>query len=106
MRKTLFLTAAASLVLAGAALAQPPAGPPGGGPGGPGGPRMAPAERFAQMDANKDGGVDKTEWRGPAERFDAIDTNKDGKVTLPEMEAAPRGPGGPGGPGGAPRPAG
>lgn len=102
MRKTLFLTAAASLALAGAALAQPPAGgPPGGGPGGQ---RMAPAERFAMMDANKDGAVDKTEWRGPAERFDAVDANKDGKITLDEMQAAPRG--GPGGPGGGGRPPG
>jgi len=96
MRKTLFLAAAAVTLLAGAAMAQPPAGgPPPGGPGG--GPRMPPAERFAMMDANKDGGVDKTEWRGPAERFDAIDANKDGKITLAEMEAAPAAP---------PRPAG
>jgi hypothetical protein len=110
MRKLLFVTTAATLALAGAALAQPPAGGPPGGPGaqGPGGQRMAPAERFAQMDANKDGGVDKTEWRGPAERFDAIDTNKDGKVSLEELQAAPRGGpgGGPGGPGGGRPPGG
>lgn len=100
MRKLLFVTTAAALALAGAAFAQePPAGPPAGGPGG--GQRMAPAERFAQMDANKDGAVDKTEWRGPAERFDAVDANKDGKITLEELQAAPRG-----GPGGGGRPAG
>ena len=55
------------------------------------------------MDANKDGAVDKSEWRGPAERFDAIDANKDGKITLAELQAAPPGGGGGGQGGGAPR---
>jgi hypothetical protein len=108
MRKLLFVTTAAALAMASAALAQPPAGDGPGGQG-PRGQRMAPAERFGQMDANKDGAVDKTEWRGPAERFDAVDANKDGKITLQEMQAAPRGgPGGrgPGGPGGGRPPGG
>lgn len=76
--------AMAATAVAGAALAQPPAGG--------GGPPMDPAARFKAMDANNDGSVTKDEWRGPAERFDAIDTNHDGKISAEEMAAAPRGP--------------
>jgi membrane fusion protein (multidrug efflux system) len=79
-----------------------PAGQGGQGaarPAGAGGQGFDPADRFKAMDANGDGSVAKTEWRGPPERFDAIDANKDGKVTLREMQAAPRPPGGFGGQG-------
>jgi hypothetical protein len=79
MRITIILALGAT-ALAGAALAQPPAG----------GPPMDPAARFKMMDANSDGAVTKDEWKGPAERFDAIDTNHDGKITAAEMAAAPR----------------
>lgn len=79
MRIALIFALAATAV-AGAAMAQPPAG--GGG--------MDPAARFKAMDANNDGAVTKDEWRGPAERFDAIDANHDGKITAAELAAAPR----------------
>lgn len=86
MRNAMILALAATAV-AGAALAQPPAGG--------GGPPMDPAARFKAMDANSDGAVTKEEWRGPAERFDAIDTNHDGKISAAELAAAPRGGGRP-----------
>lgn len=82
MRIAMILALAATAV-AGAALAQPPAG--GGAP-------QDPAARFKAMDANSDGAVTKEEWRGPAERFDAVDTNHDRKISPEELAAAPRGP--------------
>lgn len=84
------IAAMAVTAVAGAALAQPPAGGPRGG--------MDPAARFKAMDANNDGAVTKDEWKGPPERFDAIDANHDGKITAEEMAAAPRGGGGGGRP--------
>jgi hypothetical protein len=81
MRIAMIIALAATAV-AGAAMAQAPAG--GGG--------MDPAARFKAMDANSDGSITKDEWKGPAERFDAIDTNHDGKISAAELAAAPRGP--------------
>lgn len=92
----------------------PGPGLPGGGPqasgeGGSGGPQAPgggsgfdPAQFFARLDKNSDGGVTKDEVEGTplAERFDTIDANKDGKIEKSEFSAAPRGGRRPGGPGG------
>jgi Ca2+-binding EF-hand superfamily protein len=77
MRNVIFAATAAAALLAGAgaALAQMP----------------APADIIKNWDKNGDGVVDKDEWVAagrPAERFAAVDANKDGKVTAAELEAA------------------
>ncbi|MBI1290746.1 hypothetical protein GC173_05825 [bacterium] len=69
-----------------------------------------PAQMFARMDANGDGTIEKSEFRGPEDRFGDLDKDKDGKVTKAEFDEARaswgnrreggRGPGGPGGFGG------
>lgn len=49
------------------------------------------AERFAQMDVNKDGKLSKDEVKGPLSRnFDAIDTDNDGFISKEEMAKAPK----------------
>jgi Ca2+-binding EF-hand superfamily protein len=45
------------------------------------------ARKLKQMDANRDGAIDKTEWQGPPERFDAIDGDRDGRITDAELKA-------------------
>jgi hypothetical protein len=50
----------------------------------------APADLIKRWDTDGDGAVSKAEWTAagrPAERFAMVDANKDGKVTA-EMEAA------------------
>jgi EF hand len=82
--------AAALLIGAGSAGAQPPA-PGGAQPPAPGGAMPSASDIIKQWDTNKDGVVDKAEWVAagrPAERFDAVDTNKDGKITAEELAAA------------------
>ncbi|WP_394697289.1 hypothetical protein [Pseudoxanthomonas japonensis] len=47
-------------------------------------------ERFAAMDANKDGRLSRDEMKDKgrfAERFDALDTNKDGFLSKEELAA-------------------
>jgi len=74
--------AAAAVVLlvgAGSAVAQPFLG----------GPR--PANVLKRWDTNKDGVVDKAEWVAAgrrAERFALVDANKDGKITVEELATA------------------
>jgi Ca2+-binding EF-hand superfamily protein len=51
----------------------------------------APADLIKRWDTDGDGAVSKAEWTAagrPAERFAMVDANKDGKVTAAEMEAA------------------
>jgi Ca2+-binding EF-hand superfamily protein len=76
MRNLIFAAAAAALLAGvGVAYAQMP----------------APADIIKNWDKNGDGVVDKDEWVAagrPAERFAAVDANKDGKVTAAELEAA------------------
>lgn len=43
------------------------------------------AERFAKMDANKDGRLSKTEVKMPDQRFQKLDVNKDGTLTQNEL---------------------
>ena len=53
--------------------------------------RPDPTQMLAQMDANKDGKLDKTEVKGPmAENFSSFDTNNDGFITLEELKNAPK----------------
>jgi len=44
-----------------------------------------PEGRLRSMDANDDGLISKSEWRGTAERFDALDDNRDGVLTVREL---------------------
>nr|WP_295105337.1 EF-hand domain-containing protein [uncultured Caulobacter sp.] len=83
-RKLIVALGALSTFVAGAAMAQE--GPPPG-------PRQMPAPEdvFKRWDSNSDGVVDKAEWTGagrPEDRFAMIDADKDGKITLDEMKAA------------------
>lgn len=80
-RKLIIALGALSTLVASAALAQE--GPPRQMP--------APEDVFKRWDANSDGVVDKAEWTGagrPEDRFAMIDADKDGKITLDEMKAA------------------
>jgi hypothetical protein len=73
-------------------------GSPQGGPGGPqGGPGMGmrgmgnPAEALRNADANKDGAIDKDEFRAMRskesdEQFSRMDGNADGKITQEEFQ--------------------
>jgi hypothetical protein len=47
-----------------------------------------PAEFFSRMDANGDGSLDASEFRGGEDRFKEADKNGDGKVSQEEMQAA------------------
>lgn len=67
----------------------------GRGPGAPGSSaspeaiNAMAARRFAQLDTNGDGVVDREEFRAQAaRRFDMIDTNKDGVIDAAERQAA------------------
>ncbi|HJV42945.1 EF-hand domain-containing protein [Caulobacter sp.] len=86
MRRILLAALATGATLAaGAALAQE------GPPPGPMRQMPAPEDIFKRWDANGDGAVDKAEWTGagrPEDRFAMIDADKDGKVTLDELKAA------------------
>ena len=53
--------------------------------------RLSPEQMFAEMDANKDSKLDKTEVKGPmAENFSTVDSNSDGFITLEELKNAPK----------------
>ena len=84
----------------------------GGPQAGGGGGRPDPSQFFARLDKNGDGGVTKDEVEGRfADGFDNMDANKDGKIDKAEFGAAARNfgggrPGGPGAGGGGPRGAG
>lgn len=84
MRRTLLVALASTAALsAGAAMAQEGPPPPRRMP--------APEEVFKTWDTNADGAVDKAEWvaaKRPEDRFAMIDADKDGKITLDEMKAA------------------
>ncbi|MBA3314675.1 MAG: efflux RND transporter periplasmic adaptor subunit [Planctomycetaceae bacterium] len=97
------------------AVGTPEAGGPSGAAAGPGGQqteggpaagaadgagRPDPAQFFARLDKNGDGGVTKDEVEGRfAENFDTMDANKDGKIDQAEFAAGARNFGG-GRPGG------
>ncbi len=53
-----------------------------------GGAGNALARKLKEMDANQDGAIDKTEWKGPPERFDRVDSDKDGRITEAEVKQA------------------
>ncbi|NQE62987.1 EF-hand domain-containing protein [Caulobacter sp. RHG1] len=84
MRRTLLVALGAVGVLtAGTATAQEGPPPPRRMP--------APEEVFKSWDTNADGVVDKAEWvaaKRPEDRFAMIDADKDGKITLDEMKTA------------------
>ena len=64
----------------------------GSGKGPKGGPH---GDRFAQMDTNGNGVIDRDEFRGPPEVFAKIDTDNSGTLTKEELKAhrdAHRGP--------------
>jgi hypothetical protein len=46
------------------------------------------AERFAMIDANGDGKVERSEWTGDPERFKRLDANRDGVLDRAEIERA------------------
>jgi outer membrane protein assembly factor BamB len=85
-------------------------GGPGGGPGGRGGPGggrgFDPAGFFKGLDADEDGKLTQKELEGNpmANRFAEIDKNKDEGITLEEFQEGMRAAfgGGRGGPGGGP----
>lgn len=80
MKLRLIATAALALV-AGSAVAQPPAGPGRGGPGLGG-------FGLLEFDKNADGKLTKAEFdAGQRARFDQIDTNKDGSISPEERQA-------------------
>lgn len=95
--KTTILTLS-TLLVAGTALAQPPAGGAGAAGGMPTNEVI-----FERNDTNKDGTITKEEAVAAGtqlgQAFDTWDTNTDGKVTNEELDA---GRGRVGGPGGAP----
>lgn len=87
MTKTPLLIASALVLLPLTAFAQDGQSQPQGWGNG-NGPRMTPEERFAQMDANKDGFIARDEYKGRRpEMFDQMDADKDGKLTKDEMIA-------------------
>ena len=86
MMKFLSLSAATLLLIAGPVLAAPDDQPaaPSAKPG-----RSASAPRgLMRYDTNKDGVVDRAEWKaGQEARFKQLDTNGDGKLTQEELFA-------------------
>ncbi len=68
---------------------QGPTGPPGGrGPPGRGPPRPpgpGGGDPLRDMDADGDGKVSRSEWRGPREDFDRLDGNRDGSLDAFEL---------------------
>jgi hypothetical protein len=88
MLKFLSLSAAALLLIAGPALAAPddqPAPAEKPVPGERGGRAPSGLMRY---DTNKDGVVDRAEWKaGQEARFKRLDTNGDGKLTEDELFA-------------------
>jgi len=80
LRSALLLTAVCA-VLGAPALAQTPAAMAK--------PHMGAKARFAEMDADHDGFIERGEASGRlAKNFDAIDTDHDGKLSLDEIRAA------------------
>lgn len=49
-----------------------------------------PIQRLMQMDANKDGAIQKDEWKARPEMFARLDKNKDGELTKAELESLAR----------------
>ncbi len=82
LRSVLLLTAAGALLgLSAMAQTSPDTGPAKPHPGA--------QARFAQMDADHDGFIEKSEATGRvAKNFDAIDTDHDGKLSPDELRAA------------------
>ena len=58
-----------------------------GGAGGPNSPNRSPRNMFNEQDADADGRVTRKEARGTlADKFEELDTNKDGKLDVFEVE--------------------
>jgi Ca2+-binding EF-hand superfamily protein len=50
-------------------------------------------KRFKKSDANGDGALDSSEFRGPAKAFSRLDADNDGKLTREELKAGRKGKG-------------
>lgn len=87
-RKHLVLGAALALAIAAAAFVEVAAQPPAGTGGRQGRGNFDPAQMFDRMDANSDGVIESSEFRGPAEMFNRMDADGDGKVTRAEFDAS------------------
>ncbi len=89
--KLLTALTAASLLFAGAAIAQSsPAAGPSKEAGREHKPEHKPGQHFQKLDKNNDGSLDRKEAAGHerlVKHFDEIDANKDGKVSKEEMHA-------------------
>ena len=86
MLKFLSLSAAALLVMAGPALAAPD--DTVATPEKPARASSAVPRGLMRYDTNKDGAVDRAEWKAAQEaRFKQLDTNGDGKLTQDELFA-------------------
>ena len=48
------------------------------------------AKRLQQMDANNDGQIARTEWKGRPKGFDRLDTNHDGNISRDELASQAR----------------
>lgn len=83
MRRTLIVALASLTTLAAGGVALAQDGPPRQMP--------APEDIFKRWDTNSDGAVDKAEWTAqgrPEDRFAMIDADKDGKITIAELKTA------------------
>ncbi len=92
------VVATATAIAVGPSFAQGPGGGPGMGMGmgmgrGMGNPEAPWRARFAQIDENKDGVIDRTELQAQAGGvFDAMDADSSGAITLEEYKAVRMGP--------------
>jgi Ca2+-binding EF-hand superfamily protein len=77
---SLVTTTALMLALSASLLGQTPQNP------GQNGRQARGRPNFARMDANNDGKISSSEWKGSAEMFARLDSNHDGYITREEMK--------------------